>query len=124
MGSFVIWDERRTRPTGPILDLAKKKAAEQHQDVLVILNVREQLAQEIASFQGSIVESEDYYVYWVHAEKPETISSPGLPPDDHLNNLFATSSFLRAVKRSWHCLCRRSTPFLAQIPTQADLSDR
>jgi hypothetical protein len=77
MGSYVIWDERRTRPTEPILELGKRRAAEQHQDVLVILNVRDQSAHEIASFQGSIVGSEDYYVYLMQTEKPKTISPPG-----------------------------------------------
>ena len=77
MGSYVIWDERRTRPTEPILELGRRRAAEQHQDVLVILNVRDQSAHEIASFQGSIVDSEDYYIYLMQTEKPKTISSPG-----------------------------------------------
>jgi len=76
MGSYVLWDNRRTRPTEPILELSKRKAAERQQDVLVILNTRDASAQEIASFQGSIVAWEDYYVYLVQAEKPKANSSP------------------------------------------------
>jgi hypothetical protein len=76
MGSYVLWDERRTPPTVPILELAKTKAAEQHHDVLVILDVRDPSASEIASFQGSVV-GEDYYIYLIQTEKPKTLSSPG-----------------------------------------------
>jgi hypothetical protein len=77
MGSYVIWDEERNRPTEPALELGKTKAAEQHQDVLVILNVPDPSALAIASFAGGIVRYEDFYIYLVQTEKPKTISSPG-----------------------------------------------
>jgi len=79
MGSYVLWDNKRTRPQEPILELARRRAADQHQDVLVILNVRDPSAHEIASFQGSIVGSEDYYLYLIQTEKPKTSSSSGRP---------------------------------------------
>ncbi|MGD0965558.1 MAG: hypothetical protein ABSA57_16830 [Candidatus Acidiferrales bacterium] len=77
MGSYVIWDQGRTPATEPTLELGRRKAAEQHQDVLVILNFPDQSAHEIASFQGGTVPSENYYMYWIPPEKPKTISSPG-----------------------------------------------
>jgi len=77
MGSYVIWDAKRNRPTESALELGKTKAAERHQDVLVILNVRDQSAHPIESFEGGIVSSETYYIYLIQAEKPKTISSSG-----------------------------------------------
>ena len=76
MGSYVIWDNRRTHLKVPILELGKKMAAERHEDVLVILNVRDPSGHEISSFQGSTVPSEDYHLYWVRTEKPNSVSSP------------------------------------------------
>jgi len=77
MGSYIIWDAKRTRPTEPVLELGRRKAAELQQDVLVILNVRDPSAHAIASFEGGIVRYEDCYIYLIQTEKPKTISSPG-----------------------------------------------
>jgi hypothetical protein len=79
MGTYVIWDTKRlATPKKPMLELGKEKAAERHEDVLVILNhpspVEDASAQEIASFTGSVVGSEDYYIYRARYE-PQTTES-------------------------------------------------
>jgi hypothetical protein len=81
MGTYVVWDSKRVNGTKePVIDIGRDKAAELHEDVLVILNSPAALAdlnragaraarapdvEEIAAFPGSVVHSEDYYVYRV-----------------------------------------------------------
>jgi hypothetical protein len=77
MGSYVIWDRRRTFPTAPALELARTKAAERHQDVVLLLNAPDPAAREIASFTGAVVRFENYYLYLVPPEKQKEISSSG-----------------------------------------------
>jgi hypothetical protein len=79
MGSYVIWDKARAvHPEQSVLDLGKEMAIKQDQNVLVILNyVPDQPPEEVASFTGSIVGDEDYYIYLVH---------PGMPPPDKVDD--------------------------------------
>ena len=70
LGSFVVWDVgRMARRDYSVLELAKRKAIELHQDVIVILNYRPAVIDasipNIASFDGAIVADEDYFLYLV-----------------------------------------------------------
>jgi hypothetical protein len=70
MGTYVVWNTKRVNgPKDPVIDIGRGKALELHQDVLVILNYPSNVTgpgvQEVVSFPGSIVHSEDYYVYRV-----------------------------------------------------------
>jgi hypothetical protein len=66
MGSFVVWAAARP-PKESVFEVAATKAAQQQQDVLAILSRRPAFipanVQELASFEGSIVEDESYYLY-------------------------------------------------------------
>jgi hypothetical protein len=68
MGSFVVWAQPHP-PKESVLEVAAAKAVEQRQDVLAILNRRPPSIpvniRELASFEGSIVEDEIYYVYLI-----------------------------------------------------------
>jgi hypothetical protein len=73
MGTYIIWDAKRNiYPDRPILDVGEQKAAEQQQDVLVILNrppaTMRPFAEKLAQFTGSVTGSEDFYIYRVSPE--------------------------------------------------------
>ena len=79
MGSYIIWDTKRLAdPKQPAVELAKEQAAERHQDVLAVLNYPLKTigpsVHELASFQGSIVGDEDYYIYLIKYEPPAPVS--------------------------------------------------
>jgi hypothetical protein len=70
MGSYVLWNGKRLEnPKLTAMQAGAAKAAELNQDVLVIVTRPVQIPNasvtEVASFTGSIVGSEDYYVYLV-----------------------------------------------------------
>jgi hypothetical protein len=69
-GTYIIWDTKRTGTLKEsMLEVGKQKSLELHKDVLVVLNhpspTNDAVAPEIASFPGSIVGSEDFYVYQI-----------------------------------------------------------
>ncbi len=73
MGTYIVWDTKRlAAPQKPILELGEQKAEQLHQNVLVILNHPAKPAdvahRQITSFRGSVVGSEDYYIYLVPYE--------------------------------------------------------
>jgi hypothetical protein len=67
MGSYVIWDKARpVSPEESMFEVARHLATDQHQNVLLILTqIPNHSVQEIASFTGSIVRDERYYLYVV-----------------------------------------------------------
>lgn len=70
MGSYVMWNGKRLEnPKLTAMQAGAEKAAELNQDVLVIVTrpvqVPDASVREVASFTGSIVGSEDYYIYLV-----------------------------------------------------------
>lgn len=70
MGTTVVWDSMCCLPQNhSTLKLALNKAAELQEDVLVLLNYvptpMDYRVREIASFQGAIVEDENYHLYLV-----------------------------------------------------------
>lgn len=70
MGSYVLWNGKRLEnPKLTAMQAGAAKAAELNQDVLVIVTRPVQIpdasVREVASFTGSIVGSEDYYIYLV-----------------------------------------------------------
>jgi hypothetical protein len=74
MGTYIVWDNKRlAAPREPIFEIGTKKSKQQRSDVLVILNypspARDDSVREIASFEGSIVENESYFVYLVPYQK-------------------------------------------------------
>jgi len=73
MGTYIVWDTKRVNGAKePVINIGREKASELHQDVLVILNYPSSITgpdvREVASFVGSIVHSEDYYVYLVSSQ--------------------------------------------------------
>jgi len=68
-GTFIIWDQTRLNaaPHDSFL-LARRKATERKQDVLVITNTKQDVPADIkllAEFTGSISEDENYFLYRV-----------------------------------------------------------
>jgi hypothetical protein len=82
MGSYVIWNGKRlVDPKQSPLQAGMAKAAERQEDVLVIVTRPTQVfdasIQEVASFEGSVVGSEDYYIYLVKYEKASAHQDSG-----------------------------------------------
>lgn len=72
-GTSVVWDSKCCIPQNPsTMELALAKATELHEDVLVLLNYvpasMDYRMREIASFQGAIVEDENYHLYLMRQE--------------------------------------------------------
>jgi hypothetical protein len=72
MGTYIVWDSKRVNGTKEAaVDIGRSKAIQLQQDVLVILNYPSPAGgpdvRQVASFVGSIVHSEDYYVYRISA---------------------------------------------------------
>ena len=70
MGTYVVWDTQRVNGTKePVVNIGREKAVDLQQDVLVILNYPSTVTgvdvRQVACFKGSIVHSEDYYLYRV-----------------------------------------------------------
>jgi hypothetical protein len=70
MGTFIVWDSKCcVLQNHGVLESAVAKARDQQQNVLVVLNYPSspspQGVREIASFQGAIVEDENYHLYLV-----------------------------------------------------------
>jgi hypothetical protein len=89
MGSYVIWDGKRLiDPKQSALQAGLAKAAERQEDVLVIVTRAAQSSDpsihEVASFQGSIVGSEDYYVYLVQHDRGSSQRDSDNPAYGHV----------------------------------------
>lgn len=72
LGSFIVWNQTRMRGVsdGQVIQSANEVGAKYKQDVLVILNrmlnpdmISENSLTELARFTGSIVNSEEFYLY-------------------------------------------------------------
>jgi hypothetical protein len=73
-GTFIIWDQKRLNwPPYNSFEVARQKAAEMQQDVLVITNTRQIVNDEtiipVGELTGSIILDEDYFLYLVIAGK-------------------------------------------------------
>jgi hypothetical protein len=70
IGSFMVWDKRHWDwDSRTLLEVAKEKAAERQEDILLISSSPQSIGDgstiQVGEFTGSIVPGEDYYIYLI-----------------------------------------------------------